>query len=300
MSNQTENRMALIGIPEADAYVRNNVRFVQEKTVYGKSASFLRCIDGRRSDVSERVGPSKSAAGAGYISFPGGGLGVVGLILSALQTSFIRPWKEGRDPRAQTAEESFAFERVIKILERAMGGMSGHTDEHNASDASACAGCGHVRAMLAGGYGLGEIYRTALEHYTIDLKKRAERGEAGIEIDLYRGTHEETAVLRVKSNLDTGEFVSIIPTDGTASVFVFNEIMDQKILTDVGGILYEELVTDFKTHGISKDEFLAVARSFYFGHMRSSAFKLAHDLPVYDVLHPGRGHIELRHSVVRY
>jgi hypothetical protein len=57
---------------------------------------------------------------------------------------------------------------------------------------------------------------------------------------------------------------------------------------------------DFKEHGISKEEFLAQAVSLYFTHVRSSAFKLAHNLPVYDVIHREKGVVEVRKSDLRY
>jgi len=302
MSNQSEKKSMkpMRGIPEADAYVRRNISFVSMSHINGHYAPLLRCIDGRRGANPDRLGGTPSEPQEGSISFMGGGIGVAALILSAINVPFIERWKQAGDPRAESAQKCFAFERVIDCIERSLGGMSGHTSDHSLDDPLACAGCGHAMALLNGGYGLGETYRTQMTEYLKKLKERALAGEENVIIDVYHGDHAETAALRLKCTLSFGEFLSIPPTDGEMSVFVFSEHMALEVLARIAGLLYEEMRSDFKDHGISKDEFLAQAASLYYSHVRSSAFKLAHDFPVYDVQHPEKGVVEIHKSDLRY
>jgi hypothetical protein len=287
-------------IPEADAYVRRNLTFVPIAETNGDFAEFLVCIDGRRADRPQHLGRDTHAARAGYISFPGGGIGIAALILSTLNVAFIEPWQKAGDPRAKSASKCFSFSNVMGIIERSLGGMSGHTDDHALHDPLASAGCGHAKALLASGYGLGDTYRTEMTAYLKELKKRALRKEKGVFIEVYHGKHQESAVLRLRCDLSQGEFLSITANDGEMSVFVFSEHMAIYVLKKVAGLLYEELRADFKRHGIAKEELYAHAESLYFSHVRSSAFKLAHDLPVYDVIHREKGVVEVRKSDLRY
>lgn len=288
------------GIPEADAFVRRNIRFVPLSHINGHYAPLLRCIDGRRGVNPDRLGGQPGEPQEGSISFPGGGIGLAALVLSAINIPFIEPWKQAKDARAESAQKCFSFDRVIDCIERSMGGMSGHTSDHAIDEPLACAGCGHVTALLNGGYGLGETYRAQMTEYLKKLKARALAGDKDVVIDVYHGEHAETAALRLKCTLSFGEFLSIPPTDGEMSVFVFSELMALEVLARIAGLLYEEMRSDFKDHGISKDEFLAQARSLYFSHVRSSAHKLAHNFPVYDVVHREPGVIEVRKSDLRY
>ena len=290
----------MIGIPEADTFVRRNVAFVALSHINGHYAPLIRCIDGRRGANPDRLGHDSGRKEEGYISFPGGGVGVAALVLSAINIPFIERWKQAGDQRAETAQERFNFNRVMDCIERSLGGMSGHTDDRAVDEPLACAGCGHAMALLNGGYGLGETYRVQMTEYLKKLKERALAGEENVVIDVYHGTHAESAALRLKCMLSLGEFLSIAPTDGEMSVFVFSEHMAIEVLTKTAGLLYEEMRMDFKEHGISKEEFLAQAISLYFTHVRSSAFKLAHNLPVYDVIHREKGTVEVRKSDLRY
>lgn len=288
------------GIPEADAYVRRNLTFVPVEKASGDFAESLVCIDGRRVARSQQLGRKTPQRGAGYISFPGGGMGVAALILSTINVAFIEPWEKAGDQRAQSARERFSFDTVIDVIERSLGGMSCHTDDHALDKPLASAGCGHAKALLASGYGLGDMYRAQMSEYLIRVKKRAAKGEKGILVDIYHGAHVETAVLRLKCDLSHGEFLSITPNDGEMSVFVFSEHMAIHVLKKVAGLLYEELRADFKSHGIPKEELLAHAESLYFSHVRKSAFGLARGFPVYDVVHTGKGTVSVHKSDLRY
>lgn len=290
----------MLGVPEATAFVLRNITYVPLAATNGHLAEALCCIDGRRTSERERLGTKDVSGAEGRISFPGGGVGIAGLVLSALNVGFMEDWRQANDARAVSASEVFHFDRVIACLERALGGMSGHTDEHAEEDALACAGCGHAKALLNGGYGVGETYRVAMKEYLRKLKKRALAGEEGIVIEKYHGAHQESAALRLKCNLSFGEFLSVVPNDGQMSVFVFSEHMALEALDRVAGVFYEEFRADFKDHGISKEEFLSHVRTLYFRHVRSSAFKLAHNMPVYDVEHIGVGKVEVRRSDLRY
>jgi hypothetical protein len=290
------------GIPEADAFVRRGIRYVNMSDIRGHYAPLLRCIDGRRGANPERLGVKvdEEKAPKGFISFPGGGIGVAALILSAINTPFIEKWEKAEDPRGQSAREVFSFMRVMDILERSLGGMSCHTDEHAIDEPLACAGCGHAMAFLNGGYGLGDIYRAAMTEYLTELKQRALKGEEEVIIDVYHGKHVESAVVRILSTLSMGQFASIPPTDNEMSVFVFNERMAIDVLSKVTSLVYEEMRSDFKHHGISKEELTAHVLSLFYTHARSSAFKLAHGLPVYDVIHSQPGAVEVRKSDLIY
>lgn len=296
----SSNMRQMKGIPEADTYVRRNLTFAPISGINGHYAPLLRCIDGRRPAKPDQLGKDDCDHPEGFISFPGGSIGVAALILSAINIKFIERWVKDGDPRADTAREKFSFEKMIQLLERALGGMSGHTDDKAVDDPIACAGCGHAMALLNGGYGLGETYRAQMTEYLKTLKERALKGEEGIVIDVYHGVHSETAVLRLKCTLSFGEFLSIPPTDGDMSVFVFNEHMALEVLRRVTGLVYEELRLDFKEHGISKEEFTTHVESLYYDHVRSSAFKLAHDRPVYDVVHTDKGQVNIHKSDLRY
>lgn len=289
------------GIPEADAFVRRNVTYVEMEDIIGHLAPLLRCIDGRRPKKPNQLGSRIDEADEpeGFISFPGGSIGVVAQILCAIN-ALIKTWDGAKDPRATSARERFNFSRVMNCLERCLGGMSCHTDDHAVGKPLACSGCGHAMALLGGGYGLGQTYRAAMRRYMKDLKRRALAGEKGIVVDVYDGSHVESGVLRIISELSIGQFASIPPTDGEMSVFVFNERMALFVLTKITGLMYEEFRTDFKDHGVSKEELTAMVISFFFTHTRSSAFKLAHDLPVYDVLHASSKQVEVRKSDLRY
>lgn len=289
------------GVPEADAFVRRNITYVQLADIVGHFAPRLRCIDGRRPKKPNQLGPQtdESDDQQGVISFPGGAIGVVAQILCALN-AFQKFWDKTKDPRAKTARERFNFARVMDCLERALGGMSCHTDDRAVGNALACAGCGHAKALLKGGYGLGKTYRMEMRKYMKELKKRALRGEKGIVVDVYDGVHAESAVLRIISELSMGQYASIPPTDGEMSVFVFNERMALYVLTKITGLLYQQLRSDFKEHGISKEEMVAMVINFFFTHARNSAFSLAHGLPVYDVEHSSPGQVDVKWSDLKY
>src|SRR6185503_12809275 len=179
----------MLGVPEATAFVIRNITYVPLAATNGHLAEALCCIDGRRTNKRERLGTKDVSGSEGLISFLGGGVGIAALILSALNVGFMEEWRRTKDPRAITAAEAFRFDRVMSCLERAMGGMSGHTDEHAQKDALACAGCGHAKALLGGGYGMGKTYRDAMTEYLRTLKKRALSGEEGIVLEVYHGEH---------------------------------------------------------------------------------------------------------------
>ncbi len=303
MTTHTTEQMTMkkmMGVPEADAYVRRNLSLVQTRKVDGHYAPIIRCIDGRRTANPDQLGAVLSLPQEGAISFPGGGIGVAALILSGLNVAFIEPWAKAGDERAESARRAFSFDRLMDCLERAMGGMSCHTDDHAVEDELACAGCGHAMALLNGGYGLGDAYRAEMTEYLKKLKLRALQDEEGVSVEVYHGSHIESAVLRLKCMLSFGEFLSVPPNDGEMSVFVFNEHMALEVLNKVASIVYEEFRSDFKEHGISKEELTAHVISLYFNHVRSSAFKLAHDLPVFDVVHVAAGMVEVHRSDLRY
>jgi hypothetical protein len=284
---KTKRMEPMKGVPEAHNYFAKNGTFVQLADLKGHLADHLYCIDGRSTE-------------SGGISFPGGGAGVVALIFAAINVAFIRPWEDAKDSRAKGARKSFAFGRVIKIIERILGGMSCHTDDKAADEPLACAGCGHAMAFLNGGYGVGEMYRTGLVKYFTELKRRALRKEPHIKVACYPGVHQESAVLRLLSLPDLGEFLSVPSTDGEMSVFVFNETMNIWILSTVTGLLYEELRPEFKKLGISKEEYRAHVESLYFQHTRSSAFKLAHGKKVLEVRHVAKGQVIIGTSNLTY
>lgn len=289
------------GIPEADAYVCKNIIFASKTAVGPLTALQIHCIDGRHGKHPDQLGKESPSENGDSTAFPGGGIGMAALILSAINTAFIERWAKDGDPRADSAKEKFNFARVMDCVERSLGGMSGHTDDSAIDDALACAGCGHAKALLTQEeFGLGATYRAEMTEYLKKLKVRALAGEEGIVIHVYHGKHVESAVLRLKCNLSFGEFLSVPPTDGEMSVFVFNEHMALEVLAKISGLLYEELRADFKAHGISKEEFTTHVASLYHYHVRSIASKLAHDLPVYDVVHTQKGCVAVHTSDLRF
>jgi hypothetical protein len=292
----------LQGIPEVRDFVyRSGIRYIPAELLYLSLAEFLRCIDDRRTASPERLGDTARPRQEGFVSFPGGALGLFALMLATLRV-FMKRWEgDGKyHDRFLSAEECFAFARMESFVRRALGGMSCHTDEHSRDNPSACAGCGHMAALFKGGYALGETYSTQMQQYAKELKPQAENGRPDTMVDVYSGLHKPKALLRVVSNpLLYGTFVSIPPHDGVQGVFVINQQMNLDVIEYLMAMLYEEFPTDFEEHGILKEDLLAQARSLYFSHVSATALKLAHGLPVFDIIHTGTKQMEIQRSLFK-
>jgi hypothetical protein len=218
------------------------------------------------------------------IAFPGGALGVPAAVLAAINVQLFQPWKDAGDPRYRESLELLSFKCIMHFAEQIFGGMSCHTDDHNEKDALACRGCGHAMGLLENTrYGLGEHYSAEFRTYAISLKERAGKKDPKVTLYAYRGPHREQAVMRVQSKVDTGRYLCIRPTDGQNGVFIVNEVMGIRILTDFTATVYEELKQSFERLGVSRTELLDHVRSTYRSHVRRSASRLAAGFPVYDV-----------------
>lgn len=278
----------LVGVPEVAAYVERHTKFVDLARVRADFAREVACIDGRRDEPG--------------IGFPGGGIGVMATVLAGCNylISMFDAIKDKDPKRAQFARDALNFPEMASLIERCMGGMSWHTDDEAEHDPIACKGCKHAMACLDGGYGLGEEYRAQMEQYLREIKKRAQAGDSRLHPDTYHGKHNEQAVLRVLSDVRTGEYVAIPPTNGKFSAFVFNEVMAKEMLRYVGGLVYDEKRPDFKNLGVSKEEFLIRIESIFYHHLRLTAPRIAQGLPVFDVIHYESGRVRVQHSQLRY
>jgi hypothetical protein len=265
------------------------------------TAADIECIDDRRKNSPDEylLGSLTRLERRTPVSFPGGALGLCAAILGTLNVSLMRAWQDAGDARYKLAQKKFAFKRLMPIFETALGGMSCHTDDHHAQNPMACAGCGHAKAFLDQGYGLGETYRKELKDYATKLKARAQRKESGIVVFSYKGDHNARAVFRIISSPGLGKYLSVSPNDGANKVFIVNEVMGLYLLERLSRALYEELRSDFEELGVSHRELWAHVQSQFLRHVRLSAHKLAHGLPVYDIKEED-GLIVVSNSSIKY
>lgn len=232
---------------EADRYVRKNGVLVP-KPQWG--ADDIECIDDRRSN--------------GSIGYPGGALGITTTLFSGVNDE---------------SRKKIGFGGLAKAVEGFFGGMSGHSDEHNAGHSFPCAGCGHLQAIRNNPdeYGFGGDYVGELDSYIEDVHGRAQKGTKGFNIFKYFGGHDARAVMHI-DDPGNDHYISLPPNDGADQVFVNHRGVNRGILDDAMGFLKDTFGNIF-----SHDP-----KEVYDHQLELTAKRLGADtLPHYSVSHNG-------------
>lgn len=280
--NETPMHMTL---EEMTSYVTKN----WERSPLPKDlphAATIECIDDRRTGH-----PSECIAGdAGKdsvrksIAYPGGALGVLGTLLAATNESIIGVDAEG----THNVRAKLPLSSIITFFEREFKGTSCHTDSHSIGNERACAGCGHAAAMLSNpAYGLGAEYQAGLDVYAKEIQKRKEKNDLNVTVYNYDGEHKACAVVRIVKEPSEDTYISLPPNDTEHGMFVINEATGLHILEMAGKKMYKEFETILKDAGITEQVFLQNVVSAYGTQVGLTAKKLAHGLPVYDVIGEG-------------
>jgi hypothetical protein len=206
----------------------------------------------------------------GSAKFPGGGLGVAATMLGALHSL--------------NATRGLPFSTVMNNLERELGGMSFHSDHHNAHDPFPAAGCGHVNGILAASdaYGLGD-YRELLHKYTDQLSTREDRHEKNITGYSYSGGHAAQAVIFVDDQA-AGKYLSVpglynSGVDGQA--FIINHTLNKCMLRDLARSMGRTFAPELRAMDISTHDLIKKMIATYEKQLMISLGKLAKGLDVY-------------------
>lgn len=244
-------------------------------------AGHIECIDDRRTGhPNERgAGDLSDQSVRESIAYPGGALGVLGTLLAATNESTLGGETGTKIP----------LSAITTFFEKEFKGISCHTDSHNTGNERACAGCGHAAAMLANSaYGLGAEYQADLDAYVKNIQKRKAANDLSVSIYSYDGDHKARAVVRIIKEPSTDSYISLPPNDGENGMFVINEATDLNILTLAGKKMYLEFADTFKSAGIPEEKFLQNVAGAYGKQVELTAKKLAHGLPVYDLIGEGK------------
>lgn len=227
---------------EVQRYVDRNGVLVPE------ISSDVQCIDGRQ-----------TTRGVGA---PGGGLGIATTLFSAL------------DSGARGIVGGFTG--LAGSVENMLGGMTAHTDGHNADHSFPCAGCGHINSIRNNpdAYGFSGDHLGELDDYSHKIK-------GNNFLAVLFGPHKERAVLDVHDPFD--QHISIPPSDGTDDMFVFNRGATKSLL----GKFIDSL------SGKHGDVWAEDPRDVLDKHAELTVGALAPHLPVYKVGHNGKKiHVE--------
>lgn len=308
LKDSMDRKPSPMTLAEARQYVldKRNHRFVSlEQVSVNGAASRLECMDGRRTNVASEVlfgaDKIKQIRTRESVGFPGGALGLCATILSALNTRVrVLPHApESSSGAPVRIKPMVKLEEAMNFFEGVLGGMSCHTDDHQHEGELACMGCGHAMGLLTkSDYGLGETYQKGLQQYSKDLQRRAREGDESVTVYSYSGEHEEQAVFRIRSNVQTGKAVTVVPNDGNKSMFVINEVMNLRLLREMTTKFHSYF--GFKNIGISSEELNAHVASVYHEHIRISASALARGKPVYDIVPDENDAISVVPSNLKY
>lgn len=255
---------------KAAAYVKSHMRIVELPTSF--QAHQIACIDGRLKDE------------APLVTIPGGAIGIVGMIVAAIERDLLREWAQFDPGRADILKKGLPFPQMVAFFEKYFGGMSCHTDDglHGIHNDLAFAGCGHAKLLLTDErYRLGPESTQALFSYARDLKARHNAGDPKVVCPTYRGHHQEVAVIRIKQ-VRCSRVISLPPAVGKTSVFVINEGMSVHVLQEVVLAFHKHFISVFEQVGVSHSELSSYVKALYHRHVRLSVSKLAKGLPVYD------------------
>lgn len=267
---------------EIQTYVAKNAERAELPTGLPKACS-IECIDDRCTRSSLELGEEvKVTEKRKSIAFPGGALGVFATLLSGIHESL------PAHNREILSQKNLSFKTIASFFEKEFCGISCHTDSHNANSDSACAGCGHLASILSNGaYGLGEKYQTELGQYAKEIQKRKEAHDENATVYVYKGDHGSKAVVRILKEPSENSYISLPPNDGENGMFVINETTDLHILETAGRQLHKEFVATFTEQNVSEDTLLKNITAQYNKHVGLTAQKLAHGLPVYEVMVEG-------------
>lgn len=192
---------------DAETYVKENKYrlAITDYSIIGKS---LRCIDDRASNSEDRERD---------IAIPGAGLGLVMDVLGAFTLL-----------RRKGKRAALSPQEAVIAVERAIGAIPFHTDDHHEGHASLCAGCGHAHGALTdpASYLLTEEdARYFFEFCLSDLKDKLH--SKGLAPVIYRGPHAAKAVMIVEGT-DVG--LPSVSKSGDA-VFVYHKTFHEILLT---------------------------------------------------------------------
>lgn len=175
--------------------LQDALRFVQENARLMPSKERLRashwsCVDGRIKQ-------------SGRFAAPGGALGIKYALIGGVQQY-----------EKNHGSLGIAFDRLTKAVEKALNGMTCHSDTHavHAGKARISAGCGHCNGAidLADQYGVERYVNLLIDHVN-DMKARGMRPE------VLSGDHGERAVLVISRSAASEPTVTLPGTgkDGT-------------------------------------------------------------------------------------
>ena len=242
---------------DAEQYVKEN-SYPLDFTDYSKIGLELRCIDDRASGSEDKER---------HIAIPGAGLGLVMDVLGAF--TLLR--RKGKHATLRPQE-------AVSLVEKTIGSILFHTDDHHEGHGSLCAGCGHAHGALTEPtpYLLTEEdAKYFFEYCLIDLKDKLH--VRGLKPVVYKGPHSAKAVMIVEGT-DIG--LSSIGRSGDA-VFVyhktFHELLLKLIAHEIAPLLSEH------TQGISEQEIEESIQESARIRLGVTVKKLAAALPKFEV-----------------
>lgn len=230
--------------PQGPMSRREVKKYVRANGVLQPIPEEIQCIDGRQ-----------TTRGVGA---PGGGLGIATTLFSAL------------DSGARSIVGGFTG--LAESVENMLGGMTAHTDGHNADHSFPCAGCGHINSIRndPDAYGFSGDHIDELDDYSHRIK-------GNNFLAILFGPHKERAVLDVHDPFD--RHISIPPSVGEDDVFVFNRGATKGIIARL-----VDSITGKHGDVWAEDPLDVLDR-----HAELTVGALASHLPVYKVKHGKKG-----------
>jgi hypothetical protein len=244
---------------DAEKYVTENAYLFSLKD-YSTIGKELRCIDDRASNSDDRTC---------NVAIPGGGLGLVMDTLGAFTLL-----------RRKGLHATLHPDEAVEVVEKAIGSVSFHTDDHSEGHASLCAGCGHAHGALTDpvAYLLTEEDAKYFFEFCLhDLKNKLH--EKGMKPTVYKGPHAAQAVM-IAEGTEVG-----LPSVGKSgeAVFVYHKTFHQLLLTLIANGI-APLLKDH-TKGISEEDFEKVLHESAEIRLGVTLKKLAVGLPRFLVAH---------------
>ncbi len=212
IENAMENKVKKLDLESATAFFEK--KQFKIKKGFEPKGNAIGCID----DRAER-----GEGHAEQVALPGSGLGLLLATFSALEKI--------KEEYNLDFTSDFNFKVAEKVEQ--LVGVSLHTDAKNKEHSSlACAGCGHCAGILNSPELLNKDFNAFVqEKYLPKLK------DENVEPVVYEGGHNANAVF-VIDDLETGLASHSRTMD--AQVYVYNKAWHEKILNEIGEILYAE------------------------------------------------------------
>lgn len=210
--------------------------------------SNLRCVDDR-------------IEGGERIAGPGGGLGIVAASLAAVEQLGVKEYNQ-----------------VCEAVEKLLGGMSYHSDDHDHGEgALPSAGCGHVAGILSRSkeYGLNTS-RKVLEQYIERLPER------GYQPEILKGDHKASAVIVIDPGItnDLRESITLPGKKAERQAFICNKGEYLSILSLVADALQKSIP---ELGNIPGEQLKQTLRDAWTSQLSATLGALAKGLPMYKV-----------------